>query len=575
MANINTTFTYVANDKLTPVLKKIKTNAATTFNTASSGAKKLANAVDKSARRVNRLDREMLAVNKTGMNMRSTFMRLGGVIGAAFGIREIWKLGTELEKITISYNTILGKSAGGSMMKDLNDFANKTPFLNKEVLKTGKVLLAAGIRGEDVTKTLRMIGDVASGAGVPLNDMANIYAKAMNKGKVQAEELMQLSERGVPILADLAAHYGKTTGEILKMGEKGELTSDVITASFDRMTSRGGIFFDLMSKQSQTVGGVMSSVIGKLQQNIGETFMAKSGGLLKILKKIDANFTKVIKRIYQLIKVLAILKVSWVVARLVVVAAYTAIKGYDWAVKALSVSLKYAESFQKSFNMALKTNVLGIVITAVSMLALKYIDLKKSIKGATDEKIKFDRLFKKDPFKAYWAGDKGIAGYEYENTGRLNTVQIKNNLQKWLLRQSTSLEAIKGVSSGIGERIAVRQTELMQLQKKMTSSPKMADYYKGSIDYRTQQLNRLLEIQKILKEFIPDTFNIGDGGVLGDEGVTLSSSRIAKNLTINIGEVVSENGINIVANSFGEGIQDMKAQLEEVFRDIALGVGQI
>ena len=63
-----------------------------------------------------------------------------------------------------------------------------------------KLLLAFGVEGDQIIGKLQFLGDIASGAGVPIQDLAQIYGKAMAKGKAQTEELNQMSERGVPIL---------------------------------------------------------------------------------------------------------------------------------------------------------------------------------------------------------------------------------------------------------------------------------------------------------------------------------------------------------------------------------------
>ena len=71
------------------------------------------------------------------------------------------------------------------------------------------------------------MGDIAAGSRNRLADLVQIYGKAMAKGKVQTEELNQLSERGVPILdtlVELAAKYGHEISkeDVYKAAEKGQ-----------------------------------------------------------------------------------------------------------------------------------------------------------------------------------------------------------------------------------------------------------------------------------------------------------------------------------------------------------------
>ena len=79
-------------------------------------------------------------------------------------------------------------------------------------------LLAFNVKTEDLEKTLKSVGDVAAGTGVSIIEMSAIYGKALSKNKLQAEELNQLQERGVPILKTLGEMYDKTANEIYEMG---------------------------------------------------------------------------------------------------------------------------------------------------------------------------------------------------------------------------------------------------------------------------------------------------------------------------------------------------------------------
>ena len=64
------------------------------------------------------------------------------------------------------------------------------------------------------------------------------------------------------------------------MGSKRKITSQIMNEAFQTMTSEGGIFFNLMKKQSRTVGGRISTLVGKLQTIgivIGEALLPAIG----------------------------------------------------------------------------------------------------------------------------------------------------------------------------------------------------------------------------------------------------------------------------------------------------------
>lgn len=215
--------------------------------------------------------------------------------------KAIFNLGTNMEQTRVAFATFLGdKGKADKLISELNEFANVTPFNNDEIIKSGRLLLSAGIGADDVANKLKMIGDVSAGANVPIEELSAIFQKATNKGKLQAEELNQFSERGIPILDTLATMYGKTKNEIMDMGSKGQITSDVMNQAFQQMTGEGGLFFNLMEKQSQTVGGRLSTLVGKMQTigiAIGEKLLPVFGGIidgiLNVIEIVKLNIEKI------------------------------------------------------------------------------------------------------------------------------------------------------------------------------------------------------------------------------------------------------------------------------------------
>lgn len=214
----------------------------------------------------------------------------GGAAAAAVGIV---KMGVGMEQTRVAFRTMIGDVAkADAVLEGLQEFSNKTPFKNSEVIGAGKTLLSFGVAAEEVQSALRMIGDAAAGTGKPLNEMAAIFGKAFAKGKADSETLNQLSEAGVPIVKVLGKMYGKTGEEIYKMASQGKITSQVLTDAFKTMTGEGGVFQDMMARQADTVGGKWSTVVGKLEltaAKIGELLIPAFGWLMDaVLGAVDA-----------------------------------------------------------------------------------------------------------------------------------------------------------------------------------------------------------------------------------------------------------------------------------------------
>ena len=261
------------------------------------------NLVDKYSKKLNKAEGATDSFNNKAQVLGKTLTGVFAAGAVVSGITNLasmsLKLAGGMEQTEVAFNTFLGSAAKGrEVLNNLNEFANQTPFTNAQIVKTGRALLAASIPAEKLTDTLRMVGDVAAGANVPINELGSIYAKAMNKGKLQAEELNQLAERGIPIIDELSQKFGVTKAEVFKLGSEGKITSGVMVSAFKSMTSKGGKFFNLMEKQSKTAGGLTSTLEGKVEL-LGINFGKK---LLPAQKAVTKQTISLVDKLNGIIK---------------------------------------------------------------------------------------------------------------------------------------------------------------------------------------------------------------------------------------------------------------------------------
>ena len=178
--------------------------------------------------------------------------------------------GAKQEQTRLKLEVMLGSAAkANALLGQMQKFANVTPFNTAEVVSAGQTLLGFGVAAGDVVSQIRILGDISAGTGKDLNELAAIYGKVMAKGKVETEQLNQMTEAGIPIIRTLAAMYGVSEGAIYDMAAKGQISAADLQNAFENMTAAGGIFGGMMEKQSKTVGGLWSTFIGNLQTIAG------------------------------------------------------------------------------------------------------------------------------------------------------------------------------------------------------------------------------------------------------------------------------------------------------------------
>lgn len=199
-----------------------------------------------------------------------------GVAGG-FLVGGMVKVAAEFEQTQIAFTTMLGSAEKAQkLLKELADFASKTPFTITGIEASAKQLLAMGIETEDLLPTLKSLGDISAGLNVPLDRLALNFGQVAVQGKLTGRELRDFAVAGVPLIAELAKNLGVAEAEIKEMVTAGDIGFAEVEEAFRTMTSEGGIFFDLMDKQSETLLGVISNIQDsfiKLARIMGEDFL--------------------------------------------------------------------------------------------------------------------------------------------------------------------------------------------------------------------------------------------------------------------------------------------------------------
>ncbi|MBS1506037.1 MAG: tape measure protein [Bacteroidetes bacterium] len=252
------------------------------INKAASDGKKAFDSLDKeSAEFSKHLKDNKVNADAVGSSL-SGLKSLAGKAFAALAIGETVKsmanLSIEAEQNKIAFTTFLGSvDAANASLKELKHFAAVTPFSSRQVIDVSKALLGFGVQAKDLQPTLKALGDVSSGTGKDFKELAVIFGQIKSVGHLMGGDLMQLRQAGVPIVAELGKNLGKTDEQIVQMVHDGAIGFKDVEHAFQTMSSKGGMFFDLMQKQSESLGGRLSTLgdnFEVLGTQIGDNFIA-------------------------------------------------------------------------------------------------------------------------------------------------------------------------------------------------------------------------------------------------------------------------------------------------------------
>lgn len=211
-------------------------------------------------------------LNTSASTAASGMRLLSGAI-ATLGLGKLatsaLKASSDFQQAEIAFTTLLGSAQeAGQYLKDLQDFAARTPFELPGLLSSTRMLMAMGFEAGQTIPMLTAIGDAVAALGGGEERIQRItlaLGQMRAKGKVSGEEMRQLAEAGIPAWEYLAQAAGKSTAEMMKLGENGAIPAEAaIQALIQGMengigTARG--FAGSMEAQSKTMAGLKSTLI--------------------------------------------------------------------------------------------------------------------------------------------------------------------------------------------------------------------------------------------------------------------------------------------------------------------------
>lgn len=121
----------------------------------------------------------------------------------------------EREQLIMDLGTLLGsQEAGNKMFEEINRFGIETAYEATGMTNAAKLMLAYGVKAEDVMNDMNLLGEVAMGNQNKFNNLAYVYAQTQSAGKLTGQDLLQYINAGFNPLSILAEEQGKTLEEM-------------------------------------------------------------------------------------------------------------------------------------------------------------------------------------------------------------------------------------------------------------------------------------------------------------------------------------------------------------------------
>lgn len=257
-------------------------------------------ATEKARKSTQDLGKQLKETESVGTRAFNALGAAVAAVGIGALVKKIVDLGAAQQQLNIAFTTFLGDATKAKkLIAELTQFSIVTPFTPDQVNKAAKSLLAFGVQGKDIIKTLKMLGDVSAGTGKDLAEMAIIFGQIRSTGRLMGQDLLQLINAGFNPLQVISQQTGRSVADLKKDMENGLITFEDVSNAFKTATSEGGLFFNLMEKQSKSIGGLLSTVAGNIEEIQKGLFESNIG----LIDTVVTKLTDYTAAILQLIKV--------------------------------------------------------------------------------------------------------------------------------------------------------------------------------------------------------------------------------------------------------------------------------
>lgn len=206
----------------------------------------------------------------------------------------------EFEMQTRSLEILLqNKKEANNLWNQTVELAVKSPFTVKQLATYTKQLAAYRIESDKLFETNKMLADVSAGIGVDMQRLILAYGQVKAANFLRGTELRQFSEAGVNMLDELADILTDVEGRMISVGDVFEMVSnrqisfEQVEEVFKRITSPGGLFYQMQEKQSETTKGMMMNLhdsIELMMNDIGISYDGVIKGGIEALKTLVDNW---------------------------------------------------------------------------------------------------------------------------------------------------------------------------------------------------------------------------------------------------------------------------------------------
>lgn len=238
---------------------------------------------------------------KIGAGFRSvgSFGVLGGgfagiqrlLVGSAAGAALAWpvKLAANLQTAEAQFLTFTGSAEETKrVLSDIEQFSARSPYSNEALQEATRTMLSFGVASTEVVANLQNLAEVAGGDSEKLQRLALAFGQVQAKGRLMAQEVLQMVEAGFNPLQEISRVTGEDMKTLAKRMEAGGVSAGEVAKAFQSVTSEGGRFHGLLDRIGNTANGLWARFkagVALAVRPLGQDLLPMITGFLRSLNE--------------------------------------------------------------------------------------------------------------------------------------------------------------------------------------------------------------------------------------------------------------------------------------------------
>jgi tape measure domain-containing protein len=275
---------------------RFSTTLASSFNVADRSANIVTNDISLFSKKTSSGFKDVARIAQ-GIMVSQAFYRTVDAIKQATSA--LGEFSMQLEDAHMSFGVLMKDSDKANRFTQyLQDFAAKTPFTMQQSVDQARKLLAYGFSPDNMNPIMSTLADAsaASGDAQTFERVGRALGQIRTKGKLAQQELLQLTEAGIPAFEILRDKLHLTSDEMGKIGKLG-ISSDVaINAILKGMQERYGGAANMLA---ETTKGMLSTIKDDMLIIGADVSKPLYEGFGKTVRKIRDSLDKIREEVRQ------------------------------------------------------------------------------------------------------------------------------------------------------------------------------------------------------------------------------------------------------------------------------------